>query len=96
MLLIENGCFFTCPKQLVFLVFKKHSYVRFPLISKMAASPITALCNRNVIYICQIRAKHLELTLGYMGKFFSNGSMTMKFHILNVLYDLEAHAKDGR
>ena len=31
-----------------------------------------------------------------MGNFFNNGSMTMKFHILNVLYDLESHAKDGR
>ena len=51
---------------------------------------------RNVIYIRQIRVKHLELTLGCMGKLFNNGSMTMKFHILNVLYDLESHAKDGR
>ena len=31
-----------------------------------------------------------------MGKFFNNGSMTMKLHILKVLYDLEPHAKDGR
>ena len=31
-----------------------------------------------------------------MGKFFNNGSMTMKFHILKVLYDLESHGKDGR
>ena len=31
-----------------------------------------------------------------MGNFFNNGSMTMKFHILKVLYDLESHAKDGR
>jgi len=31
-----------------------------------------------------------------MGNFFNNGSMTMKFHILNVLYDLESHAKEGR
>ena len=31
-----------------------------------------------------------------MGKFFNNGSMTMKLHILKVLYDLESHAKDGR
>ena len=31
-----------------------------------------------------------------MGTFFDNGSMTNKFHILNVLYDLESHAKDGR
>ena len=43
-----------------------------------------ALCKRNVIYIRQIRVKHLELTLGYMGKLFNNGSMTMKFHIVNV------------
>ena len=57
------------------------------LIGKMAARRIRALCKRNVIYIRQIRVKHLELTLGYMGKFFNNGSMTMKFHILKVLYD---------
>ena len=31
-----------------------------------------------------------------MGEFFYNVSMTMTFHILNVLYDLESHAKDGR
>ena len=31
-----------------------------------------------------------------MGNFFNDASMTMKFHILNVLYDLESHAKDGR
>ena len=61
----------------------------------MAAKRIRALCKRNVIYI-QIRVKHLESTLGYMGNFFNNGSMTMKFHILNMLYDLESHAKDGR
>ena len=48
------------------------------------------------MYIRQLRVKVLELTLGYMGNFFNNGSMTMKFHILNVLYDLESHAKDGR
>ena len=66
------------------------------LIGKMAARRITPLCKRNVIYICQIRVKHLELTLGYMGTLFDNGSMTMTFHILNVLYDLESHAKDGR
>ena len=29
-----------------------------------------------------------------MGKFFNNGSIPMKLHILNVLYDLESHAKD--
>ena len=57
---------------------------------------ITALCKRNVIYIRQVRVKHLELTLGYMGNFFNNGSMTMKLHILKVLYGLESHAKDGR
>ena len=62
----------------------------------MAARRIRALCKRNVIYIRQIRVKHLELTLGYMGNFFNNGSMTTKLHILNVLYDLESHAKDGR
>ena len=31
-----------------------------------------------------------------MGNFFNNGSMTMKLHILKVLYGLESHAKDGR
>ena len=62
----------------------------------MAARRILALCKRNVIYIRQIRVKHLELTLGYMGHFFNDGSMTIKFHILNVIYDLESHAKDGR
>ena len=62
----------------------------------MAARRIRALCKRNVIYIRQSRVKHLELTLGYMGKFFNNGSMTMKFHTLNVLYDLELHANDRR
>ena len=60
----------------------------------MAARRISALCKRNVIYIRQIRVKHLELTLVW--NFFNNESMTMKFHILNVLYDLESHAKDGR
>ena len=29
-----------------------------------------------------------------MGNFFNNGSMTMKLHILKVLYGLESHAKD--
>ena len=52
----------------------------------MAATRIRALCKRNVIYIRQIRVKHLELTLGYMGNFFNKGSMTMKLHILKVLY----------
>ena len=31
-----------------------------------------------------------------MGNFFNNGSMTMKLHILKVIYGLESHAKDGR
>ena len=31
-----------------------------------------------------------------MGNFFNNGSMTMKLHILKVLYGPESHAKDGR
>ena len=31
-----------------------------------------------------------------MGNFFNNGSMTMKFYILKVLYGLESHAKVGR
>ena len=46
------------------------------------------------MYIRQIRVKHLELTLGYMGNFFNNGSM--KLHILKVIYGLESHANDGR
>ena len=29
-----------------------------------------------------------------MGKFFNNGSMTMEFHILDVLFDLESHARN--
>ena len=33
-----------------------------------------------------------ESTLGYMGKFFNNGSMTTKFHILN---EFGGHAKDA-
>ena len=61
----------------------------------MAAMRITAICKRNVIYIRQVRVKHLELTLGYMGKFFNNGSMTMTFHILNVQEGLGGHAKDA-
>merc|ERR1711923_406730 len=43
-----------------------------------------------------IRVKHLKLTLGYMGIFFNKGSMTMKLHILKVLYGLESYAKDGK
>ena len=31
-----------------------------------------------------------------MGNFFDDGSMTMKLHILKVIYGLEPHAKDGR
>ena len=31
-----------------------------------------------------------------MGNFFNNGSMTIKLHILKVLYGLESRAKDGR
>ena len=62
----------------------------------MAARAETALCKRNVIYIRQVRVKHLELTLGYMGKFFNKGVMTTKFHILNVQEGLGRHAKDGR
>ena len=57
---------------------------------------ITALCKRKVIYIRQVRVKHLELTLGYMGEFFNNGSMTTKCHILNAQEGLGGHAKDGR
>ena len=59
------------------------------LIGKMAAWRITALCKRNVIR--QVRVKHVELSLEYMEKFFNNGSMTMKFHILNVLGGLGGH-----
>ena len=62
----------------------------------MAARRILALCKRNVMYIRQLRVKVLELTLGYMGNFFDNGSMTTKLHILKLLYGLESHAKDGR
>ena len=57
---------------------------------------VTTLCKRNVIYIRQVRFKHLELTLGYMGKFFNNGSMATKFHILNSQEGLGGHAQDGR
>ena len=49
------------------------------LIGKMAARRITPLCKRNVIYIRQVRVKHLELTMECMEKFFNNGSMTMKY-----------------
>ena len=66
------------------------------LIGKMAARRITALYKRNVIYIRQEPVKHLELTLGYMGTFFNNGSMTTKFHILNVQEGSGGHAKDER
>ena len=66
------------------------------LIGKMVARRITVLCKRNVIYIRQVRVKHLELTLGYMGKFLNNGSMTTKFNILNLQEGLGGHAKDGR
>ena len=52
--------------------------------------------NRNVIYIHQDRVNHLELTLGYMGTFFNNGSMTTKFHILNEQEGLGGHANDRR
>ena len=34
----------------------------------MAAWRITALCKRNIIYICQVRVKHLKLTLGRVKK----------------------------
>ena len=62
----------------------------------MAAHRIKALCKCDVIYIRQVRVEHVELTLGYMGKFFNNGSITMKFHILKVLGGLVGHAKDGK
>ena len=50
----------------------------------MAARRITAIYKRHVIYIRQVRVKHVELTVGYMEKLFINGSMTVKFHILKV------------
>ena len=59
----------------------------------MAARRITAPCKRNVIYIRQVRVKHLESKLGYMGKFNNNGSMTMTFYIVNVQEGLGGHAK---
>ena len=62
----------------------------------MAARRITALCKCNVIYIRQVRGKHLELTLGCMGKFFNDGSMTKKFQILKLQEGLGGHATDGR
>ena len=62
----------------------------------MAARQITALCKCNVIYIHQVRIKYVELYLGYVEKFFINGSMTMKFHILNVQEGLGGHAKAWR
>ena len=62
----------------------------------MAARRITALCKRNVIYIRQGQVKQIQLTLGYMEKFFTNGSMTTKCHILKVHEGLGGHAKDGR
>ena len=68
----------------------------FTLIGKNVFRRITALCKRNVIYIRQVRVKHLELTLGSMGKFFSNKNMTTKFQILNVQEGLGGHAKDGK
>ena len=66
------------------------------LTEKMAPRRTTALCKRNVIYIPQVWVKHLEVTLGYIEKFFNNGAMTMTFHILNVLRGLGGYAKDGR
>ena len=60
----------------------------------MAARRITALCERNVIR--QVWVEHVELTLGYMDTFFNNGSMTMKFDILNAQEGSGGHAKDGR
>ena len=62
----------------------------------MAARRIAALCKRNVIYIRQVRVQKLELTLGYMGKYSKNGTMTMTFHILNEQEGFGGHAKDGR
>ena len=31
-----------------------------------------------------------------MGKFYNNGSMTMKYHILKVYEGLGGHAEDGK
>ena len=64
------------------------------LIGKMASRRIIALCKHNVIYIRQVRVTHVELTLGYMGTSFNNGSMTMTFHILKVQEELGGCAKD--
>ena len=78
-------------------VFKSHK-----IIGKMAAWRITdlwwitILCKCNVFYILQVRVKYAELILGYMEKFFNNGSMTMKCHNLNVHEGLGGHTKDGR
>ena len=63
------------------------------LAGKMTPMLITDLNKRNVIYIRKVRVKHLEWTLGYMGKFFNNGSMTT---ILKVQEGLGGHATDGR
>ena len=62
----------------------------------MAAWRIKALSKRNVIYMPQVRVKHVELTLGYMETFFNNENMAMKLFILKVFGGLEGHAKDGR
>ena len=47
-----------------------------------------------LVYFCQVRIMHVESTLGYMEKFFNNGSMTMTFHILKVQEELGGCAKD--
>ena len=76
----------------------QYSKLMTPLIpvGKMAVRRIKAICKRNIIYIRQVRVKHVELTLGYMEKLFDNGSMTIKFHIMNGYEGLGGHAKDGR
>ena len=65
-------------------------------MGKMVVRGIITLCKRNVIYIRQLRVKHLELTLGYNVTFLNTGSMAIKFNIMNVHEGLGEHAKDGR
>ena len=66
------------------------------LIGLRAAVSAAARRYACLIYVRQVRVKHLELTLRYMENFFKNGFMTMKFHILNVHEGLGTHAKYGR
>ena len=43
-----------------------------------------------------VNAKKKKKNTGYMGKFFDNGSIATKCHIMNVQKGLGGHAKDGR